>query len=311
MLVYLFMDNRGSDRQGYARQDSVSSDLPVPCFSWSYCDRCSPSPLSSRSQSPLRSPPYRCKRTHSKTPPQFEARQARDHWEPAGQPIHPWIDDYQGRLRHHSGYDQERQPVSPHHYQGQLPQRAFNSYRPSLSLPPLPRQFCGELLRHGYYDVPLRLFGMDARERRMDEHRANANINLRQPEPAYEGAEPYRAADREEQQRWQQHQRQRRTPSPSERGQTLTPSPRQGDTDIGLLVRINMDEADDRGRGRGRPPTSVARGGPNIRRGVRGVSSGGRGRGPAPALLSRMSETTTRPTRTMPALSLSDRMQQD
>jgi hypothetical protein len=166
-------------------------------------------------------------------------------------------------------------------------------------------------MRRGYHDGHPRFLGMDARERRTDEHRANANINFRQPEPAYEGAEPYRAADREEQQRWQQHQRQRRTPSPSERGQTLTPSPRQGDTDIGLLVRINMDEADDRGRGRGRPPTSVARGGPNIRRGVRGVSSGGRGRGPAPALLSRMSETTTRPTRTMPALSLSDRMQQD
>ena len=72
-----------------------------------------------------------------------------------------------------------------------------------------------------------------------------------------------------------------------------------------------MNESDDRGRGRGRPPPGTARGGPNTRRGTRGGSSSGRGRGGAPALLFRMTETATRPMRPAPALSLSDRMEQD
>ena len=143
-----------SDGQGCARQDSVSSDLPVPRSGWSYRDRRSPSPVSSKSRSPPRSPPYRRKWTHSKTPPRFEVRQAGDHWEPADRPMHPRVDDYQDRLRRSNGYNWERQPVSPHRYRGQPPQRAFNGYRPSPSPPPPPQQFRGEPPRRGYYDVP-------------------------------------------------------------------------------------------------------------------------------------------------------------
>jgi hypothetical protein len=223
------------------------------------------------------------------------------------------VDDDLGSWRH-NGFERVRRGDSPHRYRAPPPRRVYNNYRPSPSPPLSPRQFRNERSppRRSYYDrpipperVPQRSVDMDAREWRTDEPRARTNP--RYHSPAYEAPEDYRAADKEEQQRWQQ-QRARHTPSPSERNEALSPSPRQGEQDIGLLDRINMEMANDRGHGRGRPPLSVTRGGPNSRRGTRG---GVRGRSSAPVLLSRMTETTTRSTRAAPPLSLSDRMQQE
>ena len=304
------------DGRAYARQRSVSvsSDRSVP--PWNY--RRSRSPLSSRddrprSPSPSLSPPPRRKRTRSRTPPRFG-----DHWEPDRSRIRPRVDDDRDRTWRYSGYERARQGDSPHRYWA--PPQRYNNYRPSPSPPPSPRQFRNERSppRRIYYDrlpvvehVPQRYADTDAREWRADDHRTN--VNAQHHGPAYEGAEAYRTVEKEQQQRLPQHQWQRRSSSPSERDQTSTSSPRHGEVDIGLLERINMNETDNRGRGRGRPPPGAARGGANTRRGTRGGPSGGRGRGsaPAPALLSRMSETATRPARPAPVLSLSDRMGQD
>ena len=300
------------DGRAYARQRSVSvsSDRSVP--PWHY--RRSRSPVSSiddRLRSPSPSPPRRGKRTRSRTPPRFG-----DHWEPDRSRIRARVDDDWDRTWRYSSYERARPGDSPQRYRG-LPSR-YNNYRPSPSPPPSPRQFRNERSppRRNYYDrslavehVPQRYADTDAREWRADDHRTN--VNAQHHGPAYEGAEVYRTAEKEQQQRWPQHQWQRRSSSPSERGQTSTSSPRHGEVDIGLLERMNMNETNDRGRGRGRGPGGAARGGPNTRRGTRGGPSGGRGRGSAPALLSRMSETATRPTRPAPALSLSDRMEHD
>ena len=294
-----------TDGRVYARQRSVSSDRSMP--PWNYRDQRSRTPLSSRddrSRSPSRSPPYRRKRTRSRSPPRFV-----DHWELRPR-MRPRVDDDWERTRRYNGYERRRQGDS---YRGPPPRRAYDYYRPSP--PPSPRQFRNERspLRRTYYDrslaaehVPQRYVDTDAREWRADDPRTNVNVNARHPEPTYEGAEAYRTAEKEE----PQHQRQRRSSSPSERDQTSTSSPRHGEVEIGLLDRINMNVKDDRGHGRGRPLPGAARGGPNTRRGSRGFSSG-RGRGSAPALLSRMSETAARPVRPTPALSLSDRMEQD
>ena len=298
-----------ADGRAHGRQDSASSELSAQ--SWNYRDRRSPSRLSSREgRSRSRSPPHWRKRTRSRTPPRSETRQNVDHWELHRPHVRPRIDDDRDRSRRYNGYDRRWRGDSPRRYVALPPRRGYNSYRPSHSPPPSPRQLRAERSppppRRSYRDrplaaehVPQRFVNADVRERRTDEYRADVNANHNEP-----AAEAYRSVEKEE----QQYQRQRRTRSPSERDQTSTPSPRQGEADIGLLDRINMNEADDRGPGRGRV---VARGGPNTRRGTRGVSSGGRGRSGALALLSRMSETTTRSTRTAPALSLSDRMQQD
>jgi hypothetical protein len=295
-----------TDGRAHGGQDSASSELSAQ--NWNYRDRRSPSRLSSREgRSRSRSPPHWRKRTRSRTPPRFEPRQNVDHWEPDRPHVRPRIDDDWDRPRRYNGYERRRRGDSPRRYLA-APRRGYNSYRPSRSPPPSPRQLRTERSppRRSYYDrplasgyVPQRFVNTDVRERRADEYRADANTHHNEP-----AVEAYRSVEKEE----QQYQRQRRTPSPSERDQTSTLSPRQGEMDIGLLDRINMNEADDRGSGRGRVST---RGGPNARRGTRGVSSGGRGRGGALALLSRMSETTTRPARPAPALSLSDRMQQD
>jgi hypothetical protein len=291
-----------TDGRTYERQNSVSSELSVRRSN--YRDRRSPSPPFSREgRSRSRSPPYWRKRTRSRTPLRFETRPVVDHWEPDRPRIRPRIGDDWDRSRRYNGFDRGRQDDSPRRYRAPPSRRGYNNYRPSHSPPPSPRQFRIERSppRRSYHDrslgaerIPQRLVNLDVRERRTDEYRAN--INVRHHEPAVEGGEAYRPAEKEDQERWQQYQQQRRTPSPSE---PSSPSLRQGEVEIGLLDRINMNEADDHGPGRGR-----------VRRGMRGVSSGGRGRGGAPALLSRMSETT-RPARTAPALSLSDRMQQD
>jgi len=298
------------DGRAYARQHSVSSDRSVP--PWRSRDRRSRSPLSSRDDrlgTPSRSPPYRRKRTRSRTPPRFV-----DHWEPDRPRIRPRFDDDWDRPSRYNGYERVRQGDSPQCYRPP-PRRAYNCYRPSPSPSPSPRQFRNERSppRRAYYDrspaaehVSQRYVDMDTRA---DDH--STNVNARHPEPAYEEAEVYRTAEKEQQQRWPQHQWQRRSSSPSERDQPSTSSPTHGEVEIGLLDRMNMNETEDRRRGRGRPPPGAARGGPSTRRGTRGGSSGGRGRGSAPALLWRMSETTTRPTRPAPILSLSDRMGQD
>ena len=303
----------GMNGRAYARERSVSSDRSVS--PWHYRDQRSRSPLSprdDRSRSPSRSPPHRRKRTRSRTPPRFL-----DHWEPDRSRIRPRVDDDWNRTRY-NGHERRRRGDSPHRYRGLPPRRVYNTYRPSPSPPLSPRQFRNERSppRRVYYDrslaaehVPQRYVETDPREWRTDDHRAN--INARHNEPAYEGGEAYRTVEKEQQQRWPQPQWQRRSSSPSEREQTSTSSPRHGEVDIGLLDRINMNESDDRGRGRGRPPPGTARGGPNTRRGTRGGSSSGRGRAGAPALLSRMTETAARPMRPAPALSLSDRMEQD
>jgi hypothetical protein len=299
-----------TDERSHRRQDSASSSPSAQ--NWSYRDRRSPSPLSSREgRSRSRSPPYWRKRTRSRTPPRFETRQFVDHWEFDRPRVRPRIDDDRDRSWRYNSYDRRRRGDSPRRYRAPPPpRRGYNSYRPSRSPPPSPRHLRTERSppRRSYYDrslatehVPQRFVNTDARERRADEYRPDVNAHHNEP-----AAEAHRSAEKEEQPKWQQYQRQRRTPSPSERNQTSTPSPRQGEADIGLLDRINMNELDDRGFGRGRV---VARGGPNTRRGARGVSSGGRARGGGLGLLSRMSETTTRPTRTVPTLSLSDRMQ--
>ena len=302
------------DGRAYARQRSVSSDRSLP--PWRYRDRRSRSPVSSRDDwpgSPSRSPPYRRKRTRSRTPPRLG-----DHWEPDRPRIRPRYDNDWDRPSRHNGYERARQGDSPPRYRGPPPRRAYNCYRPSPSPPPSPRQFRNERSppRRVYYDrslaaehVPQRYGDTDAREWRTDDHQTN--VIAQHPEPAYEEAEIYRIAEKEQQQRWSQRQWQRRSSTPSEREQTPPSSPRPREVEMGLLDRINMNEAEDRGRGRGRAPPGAARGGPSTRRGTRGGSSGGRGRGSAPALLSRMSETTTRPTRPAPVLSLSDRMDQD
>jgi hypothetical protein len=300
-----------TDRRALIRQDSASSELSAQ--NWNYRDRRSPSRLSSREgRSRSRSPPHWRKRTRSRTPPRFETRQNVDHWGLDRPRVRPRIDEDRDRSWRYNGYDRRRRGDSPRRYLAPPPRRGYNSYRPSHSPPPSPRRLRTERSppRRSYPDrslgaehVPQRFFNTDVRERRTDEYRADVNAHHNEP-----AAKAYRSVEKEEQQTWQQQTYQRRTPSPSERDPTLTPPPRQGEADIGLLDRINMNEADNRGPGRGRV---VARGGPNPRRGTRGVPSGGRGRSGALALLSRMSETATRSTRTAPALSLSDRMQQD
>jgi hypothetical protein len=302
------------DGPAYARQRSVSSDRSVP--PWRYHDRRSQSPLSSRDdwpESPSRSPPYRRKRTRSRTPPRFG-----DHWEPDWPRIRPRLDD-DYRPSRYNGYERARRGDSPRRYRAPPPRRSYNRYRPSLSPPPSPRLLRNERSppRRAYYErplvaehVPQRYVDTDTREWRADDNLTS--VNARNPEPANEEAEVRRIVEQEQQQRWPQHQWQRRSSSPSERDQTSASSPRHGEVEIGLLDRMNMNETDDRSRrGRGRPPPGTTRGGPSTRRGTRGGSSSGRGRGSTPALLSRMSETTTRPTRPAPALSLSDRMDQD
>ncbi|KAH9987015.1 hypothetical protein BJV74DRAFT_843181 [Russula compacta] len=313
------------DAQGYRRQGSVSRDRSPP--RWNDRGRRSPSPPSwreppSRSPSRSRSPHLR-KRPRSRTPLRYEARPAVDHWEPERPRARRGrIEDYRPWQYRDSGYDRVRHGDNSRRYRVPPPRRTIgNNYQPSLSPspPPSPRQFRDERSppRRSYrgrspsaeHD-PQRYANIDVREERME---YRPNINARHHEPAaYEGAKPSLPA--EEEPRGQQQQRQRLTPV-RERDRTSTPSPRLGEAEIGLLDRINMSEADDRGRGRGRPSHGIARGGPNARRGMRGAFGSGRGRGgvsgSTPVLLSRMSETTARPTRTAFAPSLSDRMEQD
>ena len=311
-----------TDVRAYDRQDSVSSRRsPSP---WNDRRRRSPSPSYHlrRLRSRSRSPPYPRKRARSGTP-RHDGRQAVDRWEPPRPRDRPRPDYEWPRGRNYYDHDRVSQADSPRHYRA-VPSRRVN-YRQSPSPPPSPRVYRPERSPPGHdyrdrlpaagYD-PRPFADMDVRERRTEEHRMN--VDARHYGPSYEEAETRRTAEKE-QGRWQQQQqqqRQRPTPSPSEREQSPTPPPpRTGEAEVGLLDRIDMNETDDRGRGRGRPPPGTIRGGPNSRRGVRGGFSGGRGRGsasgPTPKLLSRMSETTMRPTHVAPAPSLSDRMQQD
>lgn len=311
------------DGQGYRRQDSVSRDRSPP--RWNDRGRRSPSPpwREPPSRSPSRSPPSVRKRPRSRSPLRYEARPAVDHWEPErSRARRGRIEEHRPWQHRDSGYDRVRHGDNSRRYRGPPPRRTFsNNYQPSLSPspPPSPRHFHDDRSppRRSYrgrlpsaeHD-PQRYANIDVREDRME---YQPNINVRHHEPAaYEGAKPSLPA--EEEPRGQYQQRQRLTPV-SERDQTSTPSPRQGEVEIGLLDRINMSEADDRGRGRGRPLPGIARGGPNARRGMRGAFGSGRGRGgvsgSTPVLLSRMSETTPRPTRMAFAPSLSDRMEQD
>lgn len=308
-----------TNAQAYRRQDSISSDQSPPRRNYrDWRPSSSPSSRERRSRSPSRSPPYQRKRTRSRTPLRYEPRQGR--WPPERSRVRPRLDDDRDRSWRYDSYDRGRRGDGFYRYRPPPPRR--NVYKPSHSPPPSPRHYRSERSpspRHDYrhrtpaaQHVPQRFTSMDARDWRQDDYRPNANA--RQYEPTYDGADTRRITELDEQQRWQQQERQRHSPSPSEHDRTPTPPPRLEEAEIDLLDRINMEEAGNRGRGRGRPP-GVARGGPNPRRGIRGGFSNGRGRGgvsgPAPALLSRMTETTTRPGRAAPAPSLSDRMEQD
>jgi hypothetical protein len=307
-----------ADGRAYGRRDSVSSDESAR--RWNDRDRRSPSPLSSRgrwSRSRSRSPSYPRKRTRSRTPLRYGPRHVGDHWESDRPRLRPRIDDDWDMSRHYNykGYDRARQSDR---YRDRAPpprRRNTDTYRPSHSPPPSPRHFRNDRSppRRSYRERSLGMEHYPPREQRVEEYRTTT-INARYHEADYEGAEARRSVEREEQPRWQQ-QRQWPLPSTSERDQSSTPPPRPGEVEAGLLDRIDMKEAHDRGRGRGRPHLSTSRGGPNTRRGMRGGYGSSRGRGgvsgPAPALLSRITETTTRPARTVPAPTLSDRMQQD
>ncbi|KAI0286373.1 hypothetical protein BC826DRAFT_972654 [Russula brevipes] len=302
-----------ADGRAYGRRDSVSSDESVR--RWNDRDRRSPSPLLRErwSRSRSRSPSYPRKRTRSRTPLRYEPRHVGDHWESDRPRLRPRIDDDwdTSRRYNYKGYDRGRQNDR---YRAPPPRRRNgDTYRPSHSPPPSPRHFRNDRSppRRSYRERSLGMEHYPPREQRVEEYRTT--INARYHEADHEGAEARRSVEREEQPRWQQ-QRQWPLPSTSERDQSSTPPPRPGEVEAGLLDRIDMKEAHDRGRGRGRPHLSTSRGGPNTRRGMRGGYGSSRGRGgvsgPAPALLSRMTETTTRPARTVPA-TLSDRMQQD
>ncbi|KAI0246446.1 hypothetical protein BJV78DRAFT_150856 [Lactifluus subvellereus] len=274
-----------TDVRAYGRQDSVSSRRSPSPRDDRY--RRSPSPpyYLRRPRSRSRSPSYPRKRARSGTP-RHDGRQVVDHWEPP-RPRDRQRPDYDwGRSRNYYDHDRGSQADSSRRYRA-APSRRGN-YRPSPSPPPSPRLYRRERSPsvHDYRDRPpvagydpRPFVDMNVRERRTEEHRMN--VDTRQYDPPYGEAETRRTVENE-QGKWKQH-RQRPTPSPSEREQTPTP-----------------------------PPPGVIRGGPNSRRGVRGGFSGGRGRGSAPGstpiLLSRMGETTMRPTR---IASLSDRMQQD
>jgi hypothetical protein len=244
---------------------------------------------------------------------QYDGRPVVDRWPPERPYPRPRVEDDRDRPRRFNGYDRPRRGGS---YQPQPPRR--NAYRRSHTPPPPQRPFRDDRLspRRSNRDrspATQHVTQRFANEKwRPDEYRP-PNANAPHYVPADDRVDARRITDSEEQPRWQQQVQQRRSPSPSEHNQLPTPSPRQEEVEIGLLDRINMEEADNRARGRGRPP-GIMRGGPNPRRGLRGSSSG-RGRGvvsePAPALLSRMSETAKRSTRPAPAPSLSDRMQQD
>ena len=299
-----------ADSRAYKRQGSVSSDRSLPRWN----DRRSPSPPSlgeRRSRSLSRSPPYLRKRMRSRTP--YEARHV-DRWPPERPRVRARLDDEWDRSRRYNVYDRGRRDDSPHRYR-HPPSRRYD-YRSSHSPPPPPRHFRNERSppRRSYRDrtpsaqhvsLPLRVG-----EWRPTEY--GPSTNPRHYEPTYEGADTHRITEPEGQPRWQQHERQRHSPSPSEHDRTPTSSSRHEEVEIGLLERISMEEADNRGYGRGRPPSDTMRGGPNSRRGMRGASSSGRGRGGGsgskPALLSRMTESATRPARAAPAPSLSDRM---
>lgn len=288
------------------RQGSISSDRSLPRWN----DRRSSRPPSSgerRSRSLSRSPPYLRKRMRSRTP--YEERPVVDRWPPERPRVRARLEDDRDRSRRYNGYDRGRRGDSPHRYRHPPPRR--NVYRPSHSPPPSPRHFRNERSppRRSYHDrtpaaqhVPLPL---RAGEWRPTEYRPSTNA--RHYESTYEGVDARRITEMDE--------RQRHSPSPSEHDQMPTSSSRQEEVEIGLLDRINMEEADNRGYGRGRPPSDTIHGGPNPRRGMRGVYSSGRGRGGGPglkpALLSRMTETATRLARAPPASSLSDRMQYD
>ncbi|KAI0292708.1 hypothetical protein B0F90DRAFT_1768347 [Multifurca ochricompacta] len=292
----------------YGRQESTSSDRSPP--QWIDRNRRSPSPLR-KTRSRSRSPSYPRKRARSETPP-YEARQSAHHWEPP-QPrsrIRPRTDYDRDRGNHYYDYDYERERSgdSPRHYRGPPPRRNLNSYRPSRSPPPSPRQYRYERSppRHG-----IRVADSDSREQRMEDHRMNANVRQYS---THEEAEARLVAEKEVYSSRQQRQRRRFTSSSSSRSRTPSPSPSPSalaspnEVEMGLLDRIDMNE-DDRGYGRGRPPPNTTRGGANSRRGQRGGQTSGRGRGGAsgstPALLSRMSETRTR---AAPPLPLSHRM---
>jgi len=299
------------DSRVYKRQGSISSDRSLPRWN----DRRSSSPPSSggrRSRSLSRSPPYLRKRMRSRTP--YEARPVIDRWPPERPRVRARVEDDRDRSHRYNGYDRGRRGDSPRRYRRPPPRR--NVYRPSHSPPPSPRHFRNERSPPGrsYRDrtptiqhVPLPL-----REAEWRPAEYRPSTNARHYESTY-GVDARRITEMEEQPRRQQHERQRHSPSPSEHDQKPTSSSRQEEVDIGLLDRINMEEADNRGGGRGRPPPDTMRGGPNPRRGMRGASSSGRGRGdgpgPKPALLSRMTETASRPARAAHAPSLSDRMQ--
>ncbi|KAF8467916.1 hypothetical protein DFH94DRAFT_848123 [Russula ochroleuca] len=285
----------------YRRQDSISSDRSPP--RWDHRDRrpsSSPSSRERRSRSLSRSPPYTRKRTRSRTP-RYE-----DHWQPGRPRVRPRLEEDWDRPRRHNGYDRPRRGNSH-----RPPRR--DVYIPLHSPPQSPRHYRNERSPSRRYrdrspaaQHVTRFANMDTREWRPDEYRPNYNAR-----PYDEGVDARRITGLEEQPRWQPQERQQHSPIPSERDQMPSLSPRQEEVEIDLLGRINMEEADNRGRGRGRPPPGIARGGPNPRRGTRG-GLGGRGRGgvsgPAPVLLSRM---TDRSARVAPAPSLSDRMQQD
>ena len=291
-----------ADSRAYRRRGSISSDRSLP--RWNGRRSSSPPSSDRRSRSLSRSPPYVRKRMRSRTP--YEARPVIDRWPPERPRVRARLEDDRYSSRHYNGYDRGRRGDS--RYRHPAPRR--NVYRPSHSPPPSPRHFRNERSppRRSYRD---RTPGaQQAAEWRPVEYRPS--INARHYESTYEGADPRRITEIEEQPRWQQPERQRDSPSPSEYDQTLTSLSRQEEVEIGLLDRINMEEADNRGRGRGGPPPDTVRGGHNPRRGMRGASSSGRrggGSGPKPALLSRMTETSTHPTRVVPAPSLSDRMQ--
>jgi len=307
-----------ADGRAYRRQDSVSSDLSAS--RWDHRGRRSPSPISSRghlsrSRSNSRSrSPYPRKRMRSRTPPRYEARYGGDYWAPGRPRVRPRFDDYRGRSWRPGGYTRARKGDDTYYRYRPPPPRRPLDYRSSRSPPPSPRQFRNERSppRRSYRDRQSsveydsqRFANVDSGKRGTEEHWTS--VNARHYDAPYEDA--HRTID-EEQPTWQQQL----VPDFSERDQTSTPSPRQRGIDIGLLGRINMSEADDRGRGRGRPPVGPTRGGPNTRRGMR-VASSSRGRssvpGSTPVLLSRMTENAQHSTRTVPAPSLSDRLQQD
>jgi hypothetical protein len=299
-----------ADSRAYKRQGSILSDRSLPRWNDRRSSR-PPSPGERRSRSLSRSPPYLRKRMRSRTP--YESRPVVDRWPPERPHVRARLEDDRDRSRRYNGYNRGRRGDSSHRYRHPPPRG--DVYMPSHSPPPSPRHFRNEPPRRSYRDrtptaqhapLPLRVA-----ERRPAEYRPSTNA--RHYESTYKDV--HRITEVEEQPRWQQHEPQRHSLSPSEHDQTPTSSSRQEEIEIGLLDRINMEEADNRERGRGRPSSDTMHGGSNPRRGMRGASSSGRGRGGGPglkpALLSRMTETATRLARAAPAPSLSDRMEYD